>query len=132
MNHMPLVGAAIFAVLGMIHLVYTLHDFGADPRFFLPNDKTLFEAMRKSRTRIAPGGRDYWSGVLGFNLSHSIGVLLFALLIVLATLHNIAWLQPLLVLTGVIYATISYRCWFRIPTTGILIATGIIGAGWWA
>ncbi len=87
--------------------------------------------MQSSRTAIAPDGPDYWRGVLGFHVSHGIGVLLFALLIAITTTHIIAWLKPVLVLVGIAYAAISWRCWFAIPTTGIALATSLMALGWW-
>ena len=94
MKQLAFAAAAIMAVLGLLHLAYTLHDFGTRPRYFSPKNAALLDAMRETRTALAPEGRDYWSGILGFNLSHSIGVLLFALLITLATAYQILWLQP--------------------------------------
>ena len=122
--------AVLVALLGVLHLVYTLHDFGPRPRYFRPSDARLLETLRTAKTAIAPNGRDYWSGVLGFNLSHSIGVVLFALLIVIATLHEIVWLKPLLVVVGATYGMISYRCWFIVPTVGIFVATALMIVGW--
>jgi hypothetical protein len=123
--------AVIMALLGVLHLVYTLYDFGPKPRYFRPSDASVLEAMRVTRTNLAPDGRDYWSGVLGFNLSHSVGVLLFALLISVATQYGVGWLKPALVAVGIIYTAISYRCWFSIPTTGIGLATVLLIVGWW-
>jgi len=130
MNLLAMASAAVFAVLGTLHLVYTLHDFGAHPRYFRPRDATLLPAMRQTTTAIARGGRDYWSGILGFNLSHSIGVLLFALLIVLAALYRITWLEPVLVIVGLAFAGIAWRCWFRVPMWGCLIGTALMVAAW--
>ena len=90
----------------------------------------LMPAMRQTTTAIAPGGRDYWSGILGFNLSHSIGVLLFALLIVLATQYGIVWLKPVLIALGLILAGFAWRCWFRVPMWGCLIGTALMAAAW--
>ena len=130
MKQLAFAAAAIMAVLGLLHLAYTLHDFGTRPRYFSPKNAALLDAMRETRTALAPEGRDYWSGILGFNLSHSIGVLLFALLITLATAYQILWLQPALVVVGGLYVTISFRCWFRVPTISALVATGLMIAGW--
>jgi hypothetical protein len=130
MNVLAFGSAAIFALLGVLHLVYTLHDFGEQPRYFRPRDSSLLPAMRQTTTAIAPGGRDYWSGILGFNLSHAIGVLLFALLIVVATQYQIAWLKPLLAAIGLAFSVIAWRCWFRIPMWGSLIGTALMIAGW--
>src|SRR5262245_37640703 len=104
MNFLTIMSAGVFAVLGSLHLVYTLHDFGGRPRYFRPADRSLLPAMRKTTTAIGPTGRDYWSGILGFNLSHSIGVLLFALLIVVTTQYQISWLKPILALVGAAFA----------------------------
>src|SRR5215475_12489838 len=69
MTSLAFAPVAVTAVLGTLHLVNTLHDFGSRSRYFCPRDWRLLEGMRRSRTAIAPR-RDYWSGVLGFNLSH--------------------------------------------------------------
>lgn len=130
MNLLAFASAAIFALLGTLHLVYTLHDFGEKPHYFRPRDSSLLPAMRQTTMGIAPGGRDYWSGILGFNLSHSIGVLLLALLIGLAAEYQIAWLKPLLAAIGLVFAVIAWRCWFRIPMWGCLIGTALMSAGW--
>lgn len=124
--------AVLFALLGTMHLLYTLRDFGPRPRAFVPLDSKLLDAMRQTRTALAPDGRDYWSGVLGFHLSHSIGVLLLAVLIAVATAHQIGWLKAGLMIVAAIYVAISVRCWFRVPTAGILLATFFMGLGWWA
>ena len=130
MNPLAMASAAIFAVLGILHLVYTLHDFGERPRYFRPRDAFLLPAMRQTTTAIARGGRDYWSGILGFNLSHSIGVLLFALLIVLTALYRIIWLEPVLVIVGLAFTSIAWRCWFRIPMWSCLVGTALMLAAW--
>jgi hypothetical protein len=64
--------------------------------------------------------------VLGFHFSHCIGVLMFALLILLASVYGIVWLQPLLIAIGCSYVAVSYFCWFPIPTIGIGIATVLL------
>jgi len=130
MNYLAIMSGGIFAILGVLHLTYTLHDFGERPRYFRPVDRSLLEAMRKTNMAIAPAGRDYWSGILGFNLSHSIRVLLFALLIVVTAQHQISWLKPILALVGGTLAAISWRCWFHVPTLGSLIGTALMIAAW--
>jgi len=128
--YLAFAAAAVIALLGVLHLIYTLHDFGARPRYFQPRDAQLLDAMRQTRAAIARGGRDYWSTVLGFNLSHSLGLSMFALLICLATVDQIGWLKPVLVAIGLAYAAIAYRCWFRIPMVGALLAVALMLAGW--
>lgn len=122
--------ALIYAILGGLHAVYTLHDLWKKPRYFRPKDRELLDAMRATTTALAPRGRDYWSGILGFHFSHSIGVLLFALLIVIADQYRIGWLMPVLAGVGTLFTVISWRFWFRIPMIGSLIGTVLIMVAW--
>jgi hypothetical protein len=131
MRNIAYLAAAIVAGLGCPHLFYTWRDFGDRPRYFRPQDRALLEAMKLTRTNIAPNGRDYWSGVLGFNLSHSLGLLMLALLVALATFYRIIWLEPLLVALAVAYAAIAWRCWFVVPVIGVLGAALFMTVGWW-
>ena len=130
MSVLPFVAPTIMALLGILHLIYTVYDFGAKPRYFNPQHKLLLNEMRQARTALAPSGRDYWSGVLGFHLSHSLGLLQFALLINLATIHQLMWLKSVLVIFGIFYVAISHRCWFRTPTIGVGLATLLMIIGW--
>ena len=130
MNFLAVMSGGIYAILGVLHLIYTLHDFGGRPRYFRPLDRSLLPAMRNTNTAIAPTGRDYWSGILGFNLSHSIGVLLFALLILVTAQYQISWLKPILVLVGLAFTVIALRCWFNTPMLGCLIGTALMTAAW--
>ena len=130
MNFVAAMSGGIYAILGVLHLIYTLHDFGGRPQYFRPVDRSLLAAMRNTNTAIAPTGRDYWSGILGFNLSHSIGVLLFALLILVTAQYQISWLKPILVLVGGAFTVIAWRCWFNTPMLGCLIGTALMTAAW--
>lgn len=122
--------ALIYAVLGGLHGLYTLRDIGGRPRYFRPKDKAVLEAMRATTTAIAPRGRDYWSGIMGFHLSHSLGVLLFALLIVVLVQYQIGWLMPVLAGVGALFTVIAWRFWFHIPMIGSAIGTVLIVLAW--
>jgi hypothetical protein len=126
----PIAGASIMALLGSLHLTYTFLDFGKSPRFFSPRNSALLPQMRETRTALAPGGRDYWSGILGFHLSHSLGVLLFSMLAIVTDQYQIEWLKPLIILIAFIYAGIAQKCWFRIPMLGALITGLLLLIGW--
>lgn len=122
--------ALTYAVLGGLHGLYALRDFAGKPRYFRPGDGELLDAMRATTTALAPRGRDYWSGIMGFHFSHSIGVLLFALLIVISAQYAIGWLMPVLAGIGALFTIIAWRCWFHIPMIGSLIGTMLIVAAW--
>jgi hypothetical protein len=130
MNSWMLGAAAVFGSLGGAHLVYAIRDFNGNPRYFGPEDPTLLDQMRRTHTAMAPHGRDYWSGILGFHLSHGIGILLFVVIILLAGQGQIAWLKPALPCIGALYGWISWRCWFRVPTIGCAAGTVLLTAGW--
>lgn len=79
---------------------------------------------------LAPQGRDFWSALIGFHLSHSIGILLFALLILVADAYAIAWLMPVLTTVGALLTLIAWRCWFHVPMVGCLVGPMLIAVVW--
>src|SRR5262245_65376053 len=76
-----LAGAAPFLLLGTVHAFATpLRP--DEPRGLSPTDPTLISAMSNARVRLT-GRTDLWSAWVGFNLSHSLGAVLFGILVVL-------------------------------------------------
>ena len=130
MSLSALAAALIFAALGGLHAVYTLYDIVRQPRYFRPRDRALVEAMQATKMALAPQGRDFWSALLGFHLSHSLGILLLALLILVADAYAIRWLMPVLAAIGALLSVIAWRCWFNVPMLGCLIGTALIAAAW--
>src|SRR5262245_34795591 len=130
MSYLPLAAAAIIGTLGSIHLIYTLRDLVSRPRYFVPRDPTLLEAMRGTQIALAPNGHDYWSVLLGIHLTHSIGLLLFALLIVLTVVTPLPALQPVMIGLGLVLTVIAWQFFFHIPLIGCAIATALMIAGW--
>ena len=127
---LSLAAAAIIAVLATLHLLYTLRDFFSQPRYFTPRDRALLEAMRTTRVSLAPNGRDFWSALLGFHFTHSIGLLLFALLIALSVTTPLPALRPLLIAIALLLTWIAWRCWFHIPLAGCAAVSVLLIAGW--
>jgi hypothetical protein len=122
--------AGLFAFLAFMHLLYTINDMVFRPRFFRPSDDQAFAQMQQSRTAISPISRPYWTGILGFHVSHSVGVMWFAGLIFLTQSYGIEVLKPWLLAAAIGYVILSWRCWFWLPTLGISIATALLAAGW--
>ena len=127
---LPLAAAAIIATLGALHLIYTLRDIVSRPRYFVPRDRALLDAMRGTQIALAPHGHDYWSVSLGIHLTHSIGLLLFALLIVLTVVTPLPALKPLMIGLGLALTFIAWRFFFSIPFIGCAAATALMIAGW--
>lgn len=119
------VAAAVFILLGSAHGWLTLKDIKA-PKTFAPPDPELVQAMMASRLRIDPT-TNLWRAWIGFNLSHSLGVVLFGVLLLIAAqdgAHLFAnrWVEVGCMLMTVIYLTLSIKFWFHKPTIGCVIA----------
>jgi hypothetical protein len=118
-------GGAVFVLLGALHGLYTLLDLKR-PRRLVPDDPAVMQAMAATGLRLTRGATDMWRAWIGFNLSHSLGVVCIgaaavawpALTAGASTVT--AWLPALI---GAVYLVVGLRYWFRIPTAGIAIAT---------
>jgi hypothetical protein len=98
-------GGAVFGVLGALHAIYTMLDL-RNPRRLAPVDPSVARAMANSAVIISGGGTDMWRAWIGFNFSHSLGLLLFAALSIWAGFRVKALpvgVMPLLTLVGCIY-----------------------------
>jgi hypothetical protein len=130
-------GSAIFVVLGLAHGLLTLRDL-ASPRSFTPTDPAVRDAMAKAPLAFAPQ-TTVWQSWLGFNLSHSLGLLVFGAVFGAVALRDFAWLQanPFLRFTPVavslVYAILAVRFWFWAPALAsalgcaCLFAAAILG-----
>jgi len=122
-------GGAIFCVLGTMHAVYMLMDLRR-PRRMVPADPALLAAMSDSRVRLAGDSTDMWRAWVGFNLSHSLGALLFGAMaiawpVVVAGHDALAWLPASV---AAVYLMIGLRFWFSVPNFGIAAATFVFAA----
>jgi len=116
-------GGAIFCVLGTLHAVYMLTELRR-PRRLVPSDPALIAAMAGSRVRLAGDATDMWRAWIGFNLSHSLGALLFGAMaiawpVVVAGHAALAWLPAAV---AALYLAIGLRFWFSVPNAGIAAA----------
>jgi hypothetical protein len=111
--------AAIFCFLGVIHVVLTIRDLN-DPKSFTPTDDKVREAMIGARLRFAPA-TTIWRAWLGFNLSHSLGLLVFGGLLGGLALYDFRFvagstaLQVTAVVVAGMYALLAVRFWFAVP-----------------
>ena len=74
-----------------------------------------------------------WRAWIGFNLSHSIGVLLVAGLALWAGCRSKAFpagIMPALTLIGCLYLFVALRYWFRAPAIGVAMGTACFAAAW--
>ena len=116
-----IIGAALFGLLGTLHLVYTFFTAKFEPR-----DPATRAAMRAGFPRLTRR-TTLWNAWIGFNASHSLGAMLFAAIyLILATAHmpllrDSAALVWLAVIASASYLALAQRYWFRTPLIGIAL-----------
>lgn len=119
----------LMAALGSIHLLYTLRGQRLDPV-----DHTLIVAMRRTPMHITRE-TDMWRAWLGFNASHSLGVIGFGTMLAglavsdaqLFSGHPLLAIWALAIVAG--YLWIARVCWFSVPRRGLLTALCLLAAG---
>ena len=128
------IAGSIYLVLAGLHMLYTFLD-SRKPRYLAPDDPALVIAMQTARIRMTGGEMTMWQGWITFNYTHSIGGMLFGglCIVVALSLGRFAvssW--ALLALAGVsgLYLWQALRYWFRVPRTGVLLATLCLLAAW--
>lgn len=127
-----ILGGAVFGVLGGLHAVYTLLDL-RDPRRLVPVDPAVRVAMAHAPLTISRRGTDVWRAWVGFNFSHSLGLLLFAAVAIGAgaRVERLpGGIMPALILIGGVYMVLALLYWFRTPAIGAAIGTGCFLAAW--
>jgi len=128
-----ILGGTVFCVLGALHAIYTLIDL-RNPRRLVPVDPSVAHAMANSALRLSSGRTDMWRAWVGFNFSHSLGVLLVGALGVWAgcrfKMLPIGTIMPVLTLIGCAYEVLALLYWFRIPAIGVAIGTACFAAAW--
>jgi len=121
--------AAIFFVLGTIHLVYT---FASNK--FSPRDAAL-EARLREVPPVISREMSMWSAWIGFNASHSYGAMLYGLVYGYLAVFRFDVLKqtPFLLAVGALFLAgfliVAVRYWFRIPRNGIALSFVLYVAG---
>ena len=90
--------------------------------------------MANSALRLSGGRTDLWRAWVGFNFSHSLGVLLVGALGVWAGCRiktlPVGIMIPVLTLIGCAYLVLALLYWFRSPATGVATGTACFAAAW--
>jgi len=117
------VSAAILLLLGLMHLLYTFYG----PKLW-PRDQELQTRMQQV-SPVITRETTMWKAWVGFNASHSYGLILFgAVYGYLALVHSDFLFQSVFLLSlgltmlfGYVFLARNY--FFRIPLAGVLLAT---------
>lgn len=122
-QNLIIIGAAIFGILGSIHLFYTFFTNKFDPY-----DLSVKQAMM-STSPILSKETTIWKSWIGFNASHSLGAIFFAAIYIPLTLSHFSlieqsrWFTWLPVFVGLCFLCLARKYWFNIPFFGILTST---------
>lgn len=114
--------AAIVLALGSLHLLYTFRGNKLDPR-----EAGTRQAMEQSTPRITRE-TTIWRAWVGFNATHSLGILFFGLiygylaLAAPALLFGSLFLQALGLIMLASYVVLAWRYFFSVPFRGIVFA----------
>ena len=110
-------------MLGVLHLVLTFFSNKFHPR------EAAIEARLKEVSPILTRQTTMWKAWVGFNVSHSFGLILFGLVYgYLALIHGpLLFASPFLLSVGLAllggYLFLCKRYWFSTPFRGIVLAT---------
>lgn len=121
--------AVVIGSLGFAHLVLTYWG----PKL-LPRDRSLKGSMEGTHPVITTQ-TTVWRAWIGFNVSHSMGALLFGLLygyLALAQgelLFQSPFLQAIGLVTLIAYVVLAKLYWFATPLLGTSVALGCFLAG---
>lgn len=121
--------AVIMLLLGSMHLLYTFWGNKLSPR-----DPAVQQAM-SATPMVLTSETTVWNAWVGFNASHSMCAVFFALVFgFLALSHpeflfRSAYLQLLGVAVLVAFVVLARLYWFSIPLLGVTIALGCFLAG---
>jgi len=119
-------GSGIFLFLGTLHGLLTFRDLG-HPRAFTPRDAGLRTAMQQATVALDPK-INLWKAWMGFNLSHSLGIVMFGgAFLYLGIFHPALFARSLLlqicsIAISAAYLALSLEFWFSKPAIGSAIA----------
>lgn len=129
MTHFLLFSAGvIYCGLGALHAALTVWSAG---RAFSPVDQHLRAAVQSAPLRLHPDLR-FWDAWLGFNWSHSLGLIVFGLTVILfAGQDHQIYRSDVAPTVGIamiacVYVLLAVRYWFWVPAAGTGLAALLV------
>lgn len=121
-KYLWMTGSLITASLGSIHLYYTFFTTA-----FSSSNQKMIQAMKSSSPILSPE-INMWKAWIGFNASHSSGLLFVGLLnfyLALRYFGQVAsdpFFSIITILTIGFYVWLAEKYWFTIPFVGVSVA----------
>lgn len=122
-KYLWILGSVIYIILAGLHLLYTFFT-----NKFYAKDRNTTELMKQTHPLLT-NKTTMWKAWIGFNGSHSAGgIFLGVMNLFLGGLYFpfLSGALPLIILTvitSLFYLFLAIKYWFKIPLTGIAIAT---------
>jgi hypothetical protein len=129
-----LIGALPFILLGVLH-AFATPTTPAQSKGLSPRDRALRDAMARE-TVLLTRRTTLWRAWVGFNLSHSLGAVLFGSVVLLVGRSQTSFesqanlFLPLAVVVCAIYLWLAIQYWFRTPIVAIAFAGVCFVASW--
>ncbi len=126
-RYISLMGALPFVVLGIAHAFATPRT-PAQSKGLSPRDPVRREAMTKD-TVLLTRRTTLWLAWVGFNLSHSLGAVLFGAVVLLVGRSQASFqaqagvFLPFAIVVSGLYLLLGLRYWFRTPIVGIALSS---------
>ncbi len=133
-RHLFLAGALPFVLLGLAHAFATPRR-PAESKGLSPRSPALREAMLKE-TALLTRRTNMWLAWVRFNLSHSLGAVLFGVVVLLigrspaSFAAQASFFLPLVVVVSGAYLILGMRYWFRTPIVAIALSGACFFASW--
>ncbi len=126
-------GAAIFFLLGALHLRLTVRDL-KNPQHFVPARRELLDDLKATRINLTKDAKDFWTSLIGFHFSHSVGVMFYAAVVAYCALVRPDILSDMTVRLGIVivggaYVLMARAFWFKIPFFGAGIGVTLVAVG---
>jgi hypothetical protein len=135
-RYLFLAGSLPYLLLGTAHALATpLRP--ADRKGLAPSDPQLPEAMARTPLRLTRR-TDMWRAWIGFNFSHSLGLLVLGALILLIGRSEAAFraqaslFVPFALLASVAYLLLATKYWFRTPIIACALSLALFLGSWMA
>ena len=121
-------------LMGTVHVVLTPQRPG-ERKGLSPVEPAVEDSMARARTHLSDR-MDMWRAWVGFNLSHSLGVSLLGLTVLLvgrtsaSFALNAAVFLPLAVMVSFAYLGLAVVYWYRAPVVGVGLAVALFVSAW--
>jgi hypothetical protein len=114
-------GSIVIGLMGTMHLLYTFFT-----NKFNPKNLSLIREMRNT-SPILSDGLNFWKAWVGFNASHSSGIIFMAIMNIFLVTRDFSWISSsnffflFNILTMAFYVFMVKRYWFRPPMIGAFV-----------